>query len=219
MSGPPRSPLVLEAYQHYLTDEDSTTFIKYVGARYTVGTLQRLCVHPTREIRRAAVLGIGLLGSYDCNPALGMALLDEDRVVRNLAENGIRSVWLRAGTNEQRQDLGVVIRLNLSQDYSECFRLASTLLETVPWFAEAWNQRAIAGYNLGRYQESVSDSHQALEINPYHFGAAAGMGQSYLHMGNTKAALECFRRALRLNPNLEGIRAGVAYLERSLKKD
>jgi tetratricopeptide (TPR) repeat protein len=213
------SPLVLEAYQHYLTSEDSTTFIKQIGARYTVGTLERLSVHPNREIRRAAVLALGLLGGYSCNAALGQALLDEDRVVRNIAENGIRAVWLRAGTTEQRQDLGVVIRLNLSQDYVECFRRASALLESAPWFAEAWNQRAIAGYNLGRYQESVSDSHQALEINPYHFGAAAGMGQSYLHMGNTKAALACFRRALRLNPNLEGIRAGVAYLERSLKQD
>ncbi|MCA9103261.1 MAG: tetratricopeptide repeat protein, partial [Planctomycetales bacterium] len=180
MSGPTLDPAVLTAYQQYLADEDSTRFIRLTGALYTFGTLERLSVHPRREVRRAAVLGLGLLGGYECNDALGKALLDEDRVVRNLAETGIRAVWLRAGNDEQRRHLGEVIRLNLSQDYGECVRLASTLLEQVPWFAEAWNQRAIACYNLGRYQDSVDDSHQALEINPYHFGAAAGMGQSYL---------------------------------------
>ena len=32
------------------------------------------------------------------------------------------------------------------------------------------------------------------------------------------AALECFRRALRLNPSLEGVRANIAHLERAVEK-
>jgi cytochrome c-type biogenesis protein CcmH/NrfG len=43
------------------------------------------------------------------------------------------------------------------------------------------------------------------------------MGQCYLQLGNYDAALESFRRALRLNPNLEGVRASVTYLERARK--
>ncbi len=42
--------------------------------------------------------------------------------------------------------------------------------------------------------------------NPYHFIAAVGMGRAYLEMGNPVSALESFRRALRLNPDLEGVR-------------
>ena len=82
------------------------------------------------------------------------------------------------------------------------------------WFAEAWHQRAAAQFRLGCYVEAIRDCHQALEVNPYHFGAATTMGQAYLHLGNHVSALECFRRALRLNPNLEGVRAQINRLSK-----
>ncbi|NQT41550.1 MAG: tetratricopeptide repeat protein, partial [Planctomycetes bacterium] len=83
-----------------------------------------------------------------------------------------------------------------------------------PWFAEAWKQRAVAHFNLGQFVEAIRDCHQALEINPYHFLAATAMGQAYVQLGNRVSALESFRRALRLNPNLEGVRAQVDHLVR-----
>ena len=70
-----------------------------------------------------------------------------------------------------------------------------------------------------QYDAAIRDCHQALEINPYHFTAAAGMGQCYMLQDNPVAALEAFRRALRLNPGLEEVRAQVVRLQRSLKKD
>jgi len=45
------------------------------------------------------------------------------------------------------------------------------------------------------------------------------MGQCYLQLNDRISALECFRRALRLNPNLEGVRAKVVYLQKSLKDE
>jgi len=47
----------------------------------------------------------------------------------------------------------------------------------------------------------------------------AGLGQCYLQLGNQLWALESFRRALELNPDLEGIRAQVNALERRLKQN
>ena len=81
----------------------------------------------------------------------------------------------------------------------------------------AWNQRAIAYFHLRRCDESANDCHQTLELNPYHFGAADGMAHCYLEMNDAFAALECFRRALRLNPDMEGVRVQVEYLQRSLE--
>ena len=92
-------------------------------------------------------------------------------------------------------------------------------LPDAPTFAEAWNQRAIGHYSLGQFVDSIRDCRQAVEINPYHFGAVAGMGQCYLRLGNQLWALESFRRALALNPNLEGIRGNVTSLERKLKNE
>ena len=72
-------------------------------------------------------------------------------------------------------------------------------------------------FHLGQYDAATRDCHQALEINPYHFQAAAVMGEAYEMQHNLVAALESFRRALRLNPNMEEVRARVIQLQRALK--
>jgi cytochrome c-type biogenesis protein CcmH/NrfG len=43
------------------------------------------------------------------------------------------------------------------------------------------------------------------------------MGQAYELQHNLVAALEAYRRALRLNPNMEEVRARVIQLQRALK--
>jgi tetratricopeptide (TPR) repeat protein len=109
--------------------------------------------------------------------------------------------------------------LNNSEQSIAALREATALTRDAPWLAEAWNQRAIAHFALNRYEESVRDCRQTLEINPYHFAAAAGMGQCYLKQGDRPHALEAFRRAIGLNPEMEGVRAQVQQLERSLKRN
>lgn len=217
MSEHRRTARLEEFYQAYLVNQDSATFIKRVTEYYTLATLERLLAGSVREARRAAALALGLVGDYEINAALGRALADEDRTVRTLAENGIRNVWRRIGANAQRQQLAVIIRLNNAQQYGEAISHATRLIEDSPWLAEAWNQRAIAYYCSSRYSDAIADCHQALELNPYHFDAATGMGQCYLQLGDEQGALECLQRALKLNPSLEGVRAGVEYLSRARK--
>jgi len=212
----PRTPYLESLYQWYLDDTDAATFISRVSAAYGVGTLERLAVCGGRSARRAAVLALGSLADYESNAVLGRALNDEDRGVRVLAENGLRSLWCRAGNDSQRRRLRRVVRANSARRYHEAMVRATELIAEAPWFAEAWNQRAIAYFGSGRYAESTEDCKQALEVNPYHFGAAAGMGQCYLQLGRPRLALESFRRALKLNPDLEGVRANVVALERSM---
>jgi tetratricopeptide (TPR) repeat protein len=205
-------------YHAFLADQDVTAFVKKVSRRYSAGTLERVAQGAARLPRRAAVMALGFLGDYDCNAVLGRALADEDRGVRLLAETSLRSVWCRYATENDRQHLGAVIRLNTGQHFAEAIRWATELITRVPAFAEAWNQRAIAYFSTGRYVESIRDCRQTVELNPYHFGAVAGMGQCYLQLGNQLWALESFRRALAINPNLEGIRGNITSLERRLKK-
>lgn len=216
MTAPGRSPQLDRLYHQYLEDEDSAGFIHGVVQRYTVATLERLAMSGGRITRRAAVLAISYVGQYESNAVLGLALHDDDRGVRILAENGIRDLWHRCGTETQRQLLSVIVRLNVSQQHELAIERATDLIEQAPWFAEAWNQRAIGHYQLGQYEVSASDCHQALEINPYHFGAAVGMAHCYLELNDAYTALECFRRAIKLNPSMDDVRAQVEYLQRSL---
>ena len=206
MSEDLRQPRLLTFYLVYLDRLDCGVFSSRVGGCYMAGTLQRLASHPRREIRRAAVLALGCLGDYESNPTLGAALLDEDRTVRTLAENSIRQVWTRAAGERDRTQLDTIIRMNAARQFGEVVRMASDLIKHTPAFAEAWNQRAYAHHALGHYDQSVRDCHEALEVNPYHFIAAVGMGRAYLELGNPVFALESFRRALQLNPDLEGVR-------------
>jgi len=213
-----RLPILDQLYQEYLTSQDSSAFLQQAARYYNPGTLERLTFQASRATRRAAYLALGFIGEYTSNAAMGRGLVDSDRAVRLIAENGIRALWRRYGNHAQRQRLNAIIRLNSSQQYHKALERATDLIAHAPDMAEGWNQRAIAHYNLNQFSESVRDCHRALELNPYHFDAATGMGQCYLQLNDQRAALECFRRALRLNPCLEGVRAGVDYLERALKK-
>jgi tetratricopeptide (TPR) repeat protein len=214
-----RTPVLVIYYNRYLTNNDCTMFVKRVARRYSCPTLERLLVVGDHVTRRAAALALSLLGDYDSNASLGSALVDRDRGVRTIAESGIRQVWRRIGGREQRETLCRVVDLNDERRHTEAARLATELIHGSPWIAEAWCQRGMAHYHLGQYDAAIRDCRQALEINPYHFTAAAGMGQCYLLQDNPIAALEAFRRALRLNPGLEQVRAQVVRLQRLLKQD
>jgi tetratricopeptide (TPR) repeat protein len=214
-----RSPLLVSFYNRYLASCDTALFVKRAAGRYTCGTLERLAQNGDHITRRAAVLSLSIMGDYSANAVLGRALVDRDRGVRTIAESGIRELWCRVPGRAQRHALRIVVGMNEEGRYAEAERLASKLIHESPWIAEAWCQRGTANFHLAQYESAIRDCHQALEINPYHFTAAAGMGQCYLLQNNRVAALEAFRRALRLNPGMEEVRAQVVRLQRSLKED
>ena len=209
-------PLLDRIYQRYLRDENSAAFIHAVAQSYTLVTLARLSAYGSRITRRAAMMALGLLGDYGVNPVLGRGLLDRDRAVRMIADHGIRQIWFRCGSLDEQRELECLARLNDHLRFDEVIVRANRLIESAPWIAETWHQRGVALFHLKQYDNSANDYHQTLEINSYHFGAAIGMAHCYLEMGEPVHALSSFRRALRLNPDLEAVRMHVEYLERSL---
>lgn len=210
-------PALEQIYHRYLDDENSAAFIRAVSQRYLLGTLTRLAQYGDHVARRASVMAISYLGDYRHNAVLGRALCDRDRGVRMLADNGIRELWRRDGNIRQRQLLAYICRLNNNDLFQEAIDASSALIDEAAWIAEAWNQRAIAQFALEDFEAAANDCHQTLELNAYHFGAAIGMGHCYLEMDDPFAALECFRRALKLNPDLEDVRAQIDFLQRTLE--
>lgn len=217
-STPQRASWLDRYYQKYLLQEDSASFVANVASYYTVPVLERLVDSGARTTRRAAALAIGFLGDFSSNATLGRALQDDDRGVRLLAEDGLPRLWCRDGTIDQQHLLQAAIRWNECGEFHRAASATTQVLSEAQWFAEAWNQRAIAYYQLQRYSESLRDCRQAMKHNPYHFAAAVGMGHCYLEMFDGLAALECFRWALQVNPSMESVRAQVGYLQRSLEE-
>jgi len=213
----PRRPDLERLYHRYLETENTAAFIQSVSQSYLLSTLERLARGGRHVTRRAAIMALGFLGDYAQNPALGRALHDRDRGVRLLADSGIRQLWRRDGNNSQQQRLARIIRLNNNQQYSESIAEAGALIEDAPWFAEAWNQRAIGFFARRKFEDAANDCHQTLELNAYHFGAAVGMAHCYLQLDEPFAALENFRRALRTNPDLEDVRGQIESIQRALE--
>jgi tetratricopeptide (TPR) repeat protein len=204
-------------YHRYLETENTAAFVKAVSEKYLPGTLERLAIGGNHVLRRAAVMAVGFLGDYSHNPILGRALNDDDRGVRLLADSGIRQLWRRDGNLRQQRQMARLCRLNQNDQYADAIREATALIDDAAHFAEAWNQRAVAQFALRRFEDAANDCHQTLEMNAYHFGAAVGMGHCYLQLDEPFAALENFRRALGLNPDLEDVRGHIELLERTLE--
>lgn len=204
-------PRLTSFYLEYLQDHDTSRLIDQTARYYTLPTLLRLAESTLVESRRAVALVLGLVGTYRANRILGQLLTDPDRSVRLLAENSIKNIWPRDGSEEQRHALAEIMRLIGLTEFEEAVRLANNLLDESPLFAEARNQRSIALFALGEFQDSIEDSAIVLDLNPYHFGAAISMGHAWLQIGNKELAIISFQHALRINPNLESVRR---HLER-----
>jgi tetratricopeptide (TPR) repeat protein len=87
------------------------------------------------------------------------------------------------------------------------------VIERSPEFAEGWNKRATLHFLVGDLARSLKDCDEVLKRNPYHFGVLAGYGQIYAQLGEYEKALDYFKRALAVNPNLDGVEFQVRLLE------
>ncbi len=205
--------LLVVYYETFLRDHDIENFQQQVSARYTEGTLARLIDSGNVAARRAGILALGLVGTMESNAAVARALRDSDSTVRDLADDALWAMWYRADTPENNSILEQVRLLIQNDRLADAVTRASRLIVLAPNFAEAYNQRAIAHFFQGHFQESAEDCERVLERNPYHFGALAGLAQCQLRLEQRREALKTFRRALRLQPFSKGLRQAVSSLE------
>ncbi|MDR2170011.1 MAG: HEAT repeat domain-containing protein [Planctomycetaceae bacterium] len=199
-------------YLDYLNDHDVSLFVERSTSYYCQSTIMRLASSEQVDTRRAAAMALGFLGDYNSNPVLGKLLIDSDRSVRLLAESSIKNVWPRDGSEEQRHELRLAMRNIAAHNFDEAIRLTNNLLDENPLYAEPRNQRAIALFAVGDFYEAIEDCKIVLDINPFHFGAAIGMGHAYLQIKNREAAVISFQHALQINPNLESIRRHLSKI-------
>jgi tetratricopeptide (TPR) repeat protein len=213
--------LLIDYFKAFISDRDLDAFRRHVSARYNEGTLGRI-LSASNDVaaRRAAVLSLGIMGSFEhSNKVLGKALRDDDPVVRSMAEDALWAIWFRADTPEHNQALSQV-RLAISRDQLEQAEvLVTRLISSAPKFAEAYNQRAIIYFVQGRFAESVQDCQEVLSRNPYHFGEISGMAQSQVRLNRPQDALKSLRRALKIQPHHATLRDSIRILEAELESD
>ena len=192
-------------------------FRQKAAARYNEGTLHRLLHCTDVATRRAAVLALGMIGTMkQSNAALAVMLQDDDQGVRQFATDALWSVWFRGDTRANCQELRKLVEL---RDRRKKRAGLDALIARAPHFAEAHNQRAILHFQNEEWHKAVVDCERTLKLNPYHFGAAAGMARCHMELGKHRAALKAFRHALRINPGLDDVEEAIRALENALGEE
>jgi tetratricopeptide (TPR) repeat protein len=177
----------------------------------------RALEQPEASARLAGIDRLAQIGkTVDVDRLLGR-LGDADPEVRALAAAAAWRIWSRSG--DPAIDKLFARGLEQMQAFALMDALAtfSAIVRLKPDFAEGWNKRATIYFLLGRNEESLKDCDEVLKRNRKHFGALAGAGQIHLRLGNAELALEFFRRAVEVNPNLEGAAEMIPMLEQLLR--
>ncbi len=133
-------------------------------------------------------------------------------------ESDIVDLWLESGDAEVDRLMGYAIAAMNLNSYTLALNYLDTIVATKPDYAEGWNKRATVYYLMDRFDESVADIEKTLALEPRHFGALAGLGMIMERIGDKERAIEVFKAALDIDPNLEDIRVEMFLLQDQLHK-
>ena len=179
--------------------------------------IEQLMQSEHTDAKKVALLAVGMVGQDCCLPKLVKHLRDPDPVVHEMTEHAMWSIWFRLGKSpEANHQLARGAQALERKDYEHALKHFNRALELDPDFAEAYNQRALANYLLERYEESVQDCERTVERMPMHFGALAGMGHCYAHLGKMREAIDSYERALAIHPHFDCLREAIPELRARL---
>lgn len=168
--------------------------------------------------RANAVAWLAANGRMGDQPLLLERLRDPDEDVRGYAERGLWVLWMRSGDPVIDRALVEGTALMQAGQLPEAIAVFSEIIRRRPAFAEGWNKRATAHFLAGDFPRSLADCDQVLKRNPNHFGALSGYGQIYFQLEQYDKALEYWRRAVQVNPNMKGVESNIKGVEELLKE-
>jgi len=170
---------------------------------------------PQRRLQ--GIVWIAENGRFADADLLHERLRDEEPVLRQVAEKGLWAIWERSGNPETDRLLARGTEIMELGAYAEAIDAFSEVIHRAPDFAEGWNMRATAYFLAGEYRKSIADCEEVFKRNPKHFGALSGNGQNWLALGELDKSLEYLKRALEVNPNLDGVAQIIRKID-ALKK-
>lgn len=197
---------------------DARELARVVARGWSAEQLCGFLHSPDTDVRRVTAFALGLVGDMKVVPCLSLALRDADEQTNQMAEHGLWSIWFRSGNLKAAKPFREGVTMLGAEAYQkaiECFREATRI---DPEFAEAYNQCAIAHFFLAQWDDSIEQCKLAIEVVPTHFGAICGMGHCYTQLGGLKRALECYKRALKINPRMPAIVKACERIEQRMRE-
>ncbi len=131
----------------------------------------------------------------------------------------IWKLWRRSGNPSADLLLAQGLKAMNARAFPTALAILDTVIELKPDFAEAWNERATTYFLMRRFDDSLADIDKVLTLEPRHFGALAGRGMILQETGKKRQALDAYRRALAIYPEMPGPRKAVKDLSAEVEQD
>jgi tetratricopeptide (TPR) repeat protein len=187
-----------------------------VAPRYSLGTLARMAQNGDVMMRRAATFALGLIGDSSTVAVLGPMLSDDDRHVRLVADDGIKSIWQRKHSLYFQGQSESITTWIEKGEHARAIATADNLISLDSNVPDWWCQRGLAKLHLEDVSGALLDCERATRICHYHYPAWIGLAYCRLEQSEPVAALNGFRQSLEIYPDLDHIRVQIRLLERAL---
>jgi len=193
-----------------------------VAAPWTRAQALDAVAQPDPAARLAAVDRLAEIGLMVDAGRVIERLGDTDPRVRVAAQGAIWRIWSRSEDPQIDKLFAQGVEQMQRSALDDALTTFNEIVRRKPDFAEGWNKRATIYFLLGQNEtslldKSLQDCDEVFKRNPQHFGALSGAGQIHLQLGHPRRALEYFRQAVQVNPNLDGPAQMIPLLEQHLR--
>src|SRR5262249_15317264 len=119
-------------------------------------------------------------------------------------EGQLDDVWNHSGSPTADLLLKRAQRAHDDGDTDTALDLLKRLTKRAPNFAQGCNQRAGVAAEKEDYDDTIQSLHRALALEPHHYGALVALGSVLEEFGDKPHALEAYRKALAIDPYIDG---------------
>ena len=132
-------------------------------------------------------------------------------------EERIGAIFLQSGSPSIDLLMSRVAAAETAGDKETAKKLIEAVTDVAPAFAEGWHSRAAVQRATGDDSGAIISLERAILLNPRHFVALFELGGMLEDYGNKAAALKLYRKALEIDPQLDGARRHVDALTRDVE--
>jgi tetratricopeptide (TPR) repeat protein len=207
----------VELVEPLLARQDVAGLLELLKKNWHPEQIRELLRSHHLDAKKIALLSLALVGPTCCVEDLALQLRDRDPVINQLAEHALWAIWFRGGKTAEANQLVCRGTQALNDgDLPGAIQILNQAIASDPDFPEAYNQRAIAYYLSEDYPRSIADCRRTVRRMPCHFGAWSGTGHCHAHLNELHEAIECYEKALTINPHLECVRETVNELRKRI---
>ena len=145
-----------------------------------------------------------------------LARADSPEIAKPI-EDRIATIFLQSGSPSVELLLSRVAAARAAGDKDTAKKLIEATTDVAPNYAEGWHARATLQRESGDDAGAMLSLEHVILLNPRQFVALFELGTMMEDYGNKVAALKLYRKALELDPQLEGARRHVDALSRAVE--